>query len=92
MANATDEYTTLKTAGNAYFLSGDSAKAEEAYTTLLENFDRDHAILFTNRSAARLNLGKIEEALADAQQAIELDKKWIKAYYRKASALDILKR
>lgn len=92
MASKSDEFTNLKTEGNAFFLSGDSAKAAEIYTTLLENYDRERAILFTNRSAARLNLGLIEEALADAEQAIGHDKKWIKAYYRKASSLKLLKR
>ena len=92
MATFVDEYIKLKTVGNDYFLKGDFAKAEEAYSALLLNFDRDRAILFTNRSAARLGLGRQDEALSDAEQAIELDKKWIKAYYRKASALEALKR
>ena len=92
MATFADEYIKLKTVGNEYFLKGDFAKAEEAYSALLLNFDRDRAILFTNRSAARLGLGRQDEALSDAEQAIKLDKKWIKAYYRKASALEALNR
>lgn len=92
MATFVDEYARLRTLGNDYFLKGDFAKAEEVYTSLLADFEKDHAIILTNRSAARLGLGKQDEALADAEQAIELDRKWIKAYYRKASALEALKR
>lgn len=38
--------------------------------------------LYSNRSAAFLELGKYEEALADAKKAVELSPKWAKAYYR----------
>ena len=87
-----DEYTGLKAIGNDHFLKGEFDKAEEVYTALLLNHQRDHSILLTNRSAARLSLGKPDEALADAELAISKDKKWIKAYYRRAAALEILNR
>lgn len=93
MAATVDEsYTSLRSLGNLHFVEGKFVEAEELYTKILAEFDNDRAVIFTNRSAARLSLGKVNEALDDAQKAIESDRRWIKAYYRKASALEQLKR
>jgi len=51
------------------------------------NESKNSFILFTNRSAARLALDKNEEALKDANLALSGNKSFVKAYYRKASAL-----
>jgi tetratricopeptide (TPR) repeat protein len=87
-----EEYTKLRSLGNDHFVKGEFAVAETIYSDILLKFDKDLAIIYTNRSAARLSLGKVDDALEDAQKAIDIDRKWIKAYYRKASALEILKR
>jgi len=50
------------------------------------------AILLTNRSATRINLGRYEQGLEDAQAAIEYSPSWVKAYYRKSIALEKLGR
>lgn len=93
MAAIVDEdYTSLRSLGNLRFVEGKFLEAEKLYTKILAEFDNDRAVIFTNRSAARLSLGKVNEALDDAQKAIESDRRWIKAYYRKASALEQLKR
>ncbi|CAM9807883.1 unnamed protein product [Pylaiella littoralis] len=49
---------------------------------------RDEAphTLFGNRAAARLSLGRPQEALEDAETAIQKDGKWLKGYHRKACA------
>lgn len=38
--------------------------------------------LYSNRSAAYLEMGKFREALEDAKMAVELAPKWAKARYR----------
>lgn len=45
------------------------------------------AVLWSNRSAAYLALNRADEALADAEKAIECDATNHKVYYRKAKAL-----
>lgn len=87
-----DEYSKMRSKGNEFFVQGNFAQAEDIYTEILQKFDNDTSIILTNRSAARLSLGKVNDALDDAEKAIETDRKWMKAYYRKASALEILKR
>jgi len=50
------------------------------------------ATLHANRSAARLQMGKIDDALADANAAVKLDPAYSKAFYRQGQACDRLKR
>ena len=45
-----------------------------------------------NRAAALLALGRAEDALADAKEAIRLDPNYVKGYYRCTSALLALGR
>ncbi len=44
------------------------------------------AILYANRAAVRLSLNLADAALEDANKAVELDKAYSKAYYRKGQA------
>ena len=91
MASFDDEFTQLKAVGNGHYTNSQFAEADEIYTDLLMRFpDRDRVIVLTNRSATRLSLGRLQESLDDANEAIKLDKKWVKAYYRKATALEKL--
>ena len=91
MASFDDEFSQLKAVGNNHYTSSQFAEADEIYTDLLMRFpDRDRVIILTNRSATRLSLGRLQESLDDANAAIQLDKKWVKAYYRKATALEKL--
>ncbi|VDM78055.1 unnamed protein product [Strongylus vulgaris] len=46
-----------------------------------------NAILFANYAAILLRLDRVDEALKNADHAIELDPKWAKAYYRRGEAL-----
>lgn len=46
----------------------------------------DNAVLYANRSIANLRMENFGYALADASKAIEVDKMYIKAYYRRAAA------
>ena len=46
----------------------------------------------SNRSAALLKLNKVQKALADAEQCIQLRKDWEKGYFRKAVVLEGLQK
>jgi len=44
------------------------------------------AILYGNRSMVQLNMNRADDAFVDANEAIRLDKTYLKAYYRQAMA------
>ncbi|KHJ92674.1 tetratricopeptide repeat protein [Oesophagostomum dentatum] len=82
----TDELETIiLTAGTAY--------SEGRYHEALECYEQaialrpENAILFANYAAILLRLDRVDEALKNADHAIELDPKWAKAYYRRGEAL-----
>jgi hypothetical protein len=86
---------SLKQQANDYFIAKDYAMAETLYTKALDypfTTTDLRVMLYTNRSAARISLNKLDEAIADADEAINLDCHWVKAYFRKASALEALNR
>lgn len=89
-SSATEAIELLKKQANEHFLNGHYEEAEVLYTKCLSmNVDNDmKVILLTNRSAAKLGLKHFEEALQDANDAIAMDSSSLKAYYRKASALE----
>ena len=45
------------------------------------------AVLYANRAAAQMRIGRLQKAIDDADEALKLDKTYAKAYYRKARAL-----
>uniref|UniRef100_A0A7S2XUE6 RNA-polymerase II-associated protein 3-like C-terminal domain-containing protein n=1 Tax=Fibrocapsa japonica TaxID=94617 RepID=A0A7S2XUE6_9STRA len=75
----------LKEQGNKAFNEKRFQDAEELYSKAIE---LDPAIfqLYGNRSAARLQLKKTAEALADAQRCVELAPGYVKGYHRLACA------
>ncbi|XP_061624540.1 tetratricopeptide repeat protein 28-like isoform X3 [Phyllopteryx taeniolatus] len=70
---------------------GDFQAAVELYGEALRA-DAQNCILYSNRSAALLKLGRHQAALDDAEQARELNPKWPKAYFRQGVALQYLGR
>jgi len=64
----------------------------QAYEAAIELYGKalaltpDSAVLHANRSIANLRVENFGYALADANKAIELDKSYLKAYYRRAAA------
>lgn len=48
--------------------------------------EKDAAILYSNRSLARLHMNQVDKALEDAQQATKLDPKYVKGFWRLGSA------
>lgn len=82
----------LKDEGNEAFKNGDFEKSIKIYTEALRIcpllYSQQRAILYCNRSASRLKLEQYKKAIADSTKAIELDDKYVKAYYRRAQAYE----
>ncbi|CAK0823710.1 unnamed protein product, partial [Prorocentrum cordatum] len=81
----------VKNRAKGAFAQKDMPSAELLYgkaISVLESLpDKREAALYSNRSMVRLNLNKVEEALADANKCIEVDPTFVKAFHRKATAL-----
>jgi tetratricopeptide (TPR) repeat protein len=90
--NRTDP-VALKKAGNTAFGKGRYTDALELYTAAIDLWmePADRAVLYSNRSAARMKLpggpAERQKALADAKRACELDPTYAKAHYRRGLAL-----
>ena len=80
--------------GNAAFAAGDYARADALYSLALDlTADAElRGTLFSNRSAARLQLGAAAGARADAAEAVRLRPQWPKARARLVAALMALHR
>ncbi|KAA6426411.1 MAG: hypothetical protein FRX49_03522, partial [Trebouxia sp. A1-2] len=78
--------------GNAAFSRNDYASAITQYTLALAEADKagDRQKLFSNRSAAHLQLSAYTDALEDAEAALQIDPRFTKALFRKALALEAL--
>jgi hypothetical protein len=74
-----------KEAGNSHFVRGEWDAARQCYDCALAVDPRGH-VLYGNRSACLLKLGRAEEALADALSALRLSPRWGKGYLREALA------
>lgn len=70
----------FKEQGNAAYQAGEYDKAVSLYTEGIEQ-EPTNAVLFSNRSAAYLNLGFYDKAIRDADMCIELDSSWSKVSF-----------
>eukprot|EP00747_Dinoflagellata_sp_TGD_P168121 gnl/TRDRNA2_/TRDRNA2_193795_c0_seq1.p1 gnl/TRDRNA2_/TRDRNA2_193795_c0~~gnl/TRDRNA2_/TRDRNA2_193795_c0_seq1.p1 ORF type:complete len:422 (-),score=103.37 gnl/TRDRNA2_/TRDRNA2_193795_c0_seq1:45-1244(-) len=81
----------VKNRAKGAFQQKDMPSAELLYgkaIELLETMpDKKEAALYSNRSMCRLNLGKVEDALKDANSCLAVDQRFAKGWYRKAQAL-----
>ncbi|XP_030632826.1 serine/threonine-protein phosphatase 5 [Chanos chanos] len=75
----------LKEKANSYFKEKDYENAIKFYTEALE-LNPSNAIYYSNRSLAYLRTECYGYALADATRALEIDKNYIKGYYRRATS------
>lgn len=68
-----------------FFSEKDYENAIKYYTEALE-LNPSNAIYYSNRSLAYLRTECYGYALADATRALEIDKNYIKGYYRRATS------
>eukprot|EP01083_Nonionella_stella_P135156 411091_1 len=79
-----------KAKGNEFFKQKDYPNAIKWYTEAIE-IDNSVPAYFSNRSASYAGLGDWEKAAEDGSSCITCDKKFIKGYFRAATALENLK-
>eukprot|EP01065_Artemidia_motanka_P024228 TRINITY_DN28874_c0_g1_i1.p1 TRINITY_DN28874_c0_g1~~TRINITY_DN28874_c0_g1_i1.p1 ORF type:complete len:680 (+),score=266.67 TRINITY_DN28874_c0_g1_i1:65-2041(+) len=72
-----------KERGNQLLKAGKVEEAERAYSEGLEHHPTQY-VLFSNRAAARQRLGRLDDALQDAERCVELAPEWVKGHVRKA--------
>lgn len=83
-----------KEQGNNALRAGDAAKAEELYTMAISQSQRfgepigQRAIYFANRAMAKQKLNKLDEAIQDLRQCVELDSTYQKGWSRLGSCLE----
>ena len=78
----------FKNIGNEFFKNGKYQDAYDAYTKAIDlNIGGSkQCIYFSNRAFTSLKLENYGIAITDANASIEIDPKYIKAYYRRGSA------
>jgi serine/threonine-protein phosphatase 5 len=79
------EAEKLKEEGNKKFAEFRFAAARDFYTKAVEK-DPHNPVYYSNRAFCDLKLEEYGSALIDADKAIELDRTFIKAYYRRGAA------
>ncbi|XP_050294825.1 serine/threonine-protein phosphatase 5 [Anthonomus grandis grandis] len=75
----------FKTEANEYFKKQDYNRAIDLYTKAIEK-NPNSSVYYANRSFAYLKTECFGYALADASKAVELDKSYVKGFYRRAAA------
>jgi tetratricopeptide (TPR) repeat protein len=79
----------LKAEGNEFLKAEALDEADDKYSQALAL--REDATYYSNRSFVRNKLKKLDEALADANRAVEMAPRWYKAHSRKIAVLQRLK-
>lgn len=86
----------IKLRGNKYFKGGKFEQAIKCYTEAIDLCPQDSkaelATYYQNRAAAHEQQKNYEQVLADATKAIELNKKYSKAFMKRARAYEKLDR
>lgn len=82
---ARKEADKVKLEGNAFLKAKDFDKAVECYSKCIE-LDGTNAIYYGNRAAAKMHLKEFSSAVDDCKMAISIDKTYVRAHERLASA------
>ena len=86
--SAAEPGETFKEAGNKAFLAQNFDEAITQYTKAIEmSTENPNHIYFANRANVLLEQAKYEECIADCDEAIKIEEKYIKSHYRKCKAL-----
>uniref|UniRef100_A0A8C0BII4 Uncharacterized protein n=1 Tax=Buteo japonicus TaxID=224669 RepID=A0A8C0BII4_9AVES len=85
LADATRAVELDKKYVKGYYRRKDYENAVKYYSSAIE-LNPTNAIYYGNRSLAYLRTECYGYALADATRAVELDKKYVKGYYRRAAS------
>lgn len=86
MSDQKQEAIRLKDQGNALLKDHRFDEAIELYTKAVE-LDPTNVVFYSNRAQAEIRLEMYGYAIADCDRALELDPKFMKAYYRKGVSL-----
>jgi len=77
----------LREKGNQYYLQDEFEAAIRSYMQALE-YCPDDSVLYSNQAVCFLKLGDHDQALMNAERAIQLNKKATKAWFYKGQALE----
>ena len=83
-------YQQANADGNAAFKVNDFTRAADKFTIglSLSTDSSARGLLLSNRSATFVKLGKLDEAIADARECVNVRPDWTKAYLRLGQALE----
>uniref|UniRef100_A0A1B6MM46 Uncharacterized protein n=1 Tax=Graphocephala atropunctata TaxID=36148 RepID=A0A1B6MM46_9HEMI len=90
------EAEVFKQNGNDLFKSAQYRDSAHAYTQALRTcplkYDKDRAIFYSNRAAAKMKLELNESAIEDCTKALELDERYLKVLYRRAQLYEVTEK
>jgi len=75
----------FKNQGNTAYSAGNFNEAIKQYSKAIDSDPSNH-VYFSNRSAAYAGLGNWAKALEDGTKCVDLNRSWIKGYFRKGQA------
>lgn len=85
---------TLKQKGNSAYQARSFIKAEQYYTRAIEVSPQPEPVFYSNRAACYVSMEppQHEKVVADCDEALKLDARYVKALNRRATALEALER
>ena len=84
-------FEVLKERGNDYVKQKKYEDALKFYSAALKLRPSEHTI-YSNRSLAHLRVGKVEEALSDADKCVQLCPNFARGHMRRAVSLNVLQK